>query len=339
MPNAANALLQMEQGAQLYDFEAMTDSGDHKIFTSPSALMFSGESGYEPEVRPNGVVTGRNLVSVAASGSNDVVDVAAFTAYSIGVLLSVAAATDESVTRPTTNKLINSITVTSAGAIAVVAGTEGTDFVETRGAAGGPPEIPADSVEIAQVRLDSATAAAVTADEIYQVVGQHCERSDFPAFDIDNIGEGQAADVSAKKNAYVKFGSALPLSHASGTPKRVYLKCYEPIFADVSDAVDFVAVETSHSVSSQQVYGRSVASSSESLGQGGFTALVNDGVNDALIQAKNKVKTFRFYPDQNKLANVVTQGKLGISRSWPASNNINVSATISAERASAEFSS
>lgn len=336
MPNAANALLQMEQGASLVPFAVMTDSGDHQIFTVAGNL-YSGESGQEPDVRPNGVVTGRNMVSPAASGSDNVVDIAAFTAYSLGVLQSVTAATDESINRPTTNKLISSITMSSAGAIAVVAGTEGTDFVETRGVAGGPPEIPADSVELAQVRLDSATAAPITADEIFQVVGQHVERYDFPVFDVDNVGQGQSAEVSAQTNAHVKFGSVLPLIHASSAPKRVYIQYYGPIFADISDSVDFEAVETSHSVSSTQVYGRSVASTSESIGQGGFTALVNDGVNDALVQAKNKTKTFRFYPDKNKTANVITQGKLGINRSWPAADQISVDATISAEIASAEF--
>ncbi len=338
MPNAKNALIRIEQGASLVAFSGMTDSGDHQVFTA-SADVFSGRAGYEPQLRPNGIVTGRNLISVAASGSDDVVDVAAFTAYSQGVLKSVAVAADESVTRPTTNKLINSITMTSAGAIAVVAGTEGTEFSDTRGAAGGPPEIPADSVELGQVRLDSATSAAVAAAEIYQVVGTHAERYDYPTFEINNIGLGQAAAVAAQTYAHVKFSAALPLSHASGTPKGVYLQCYEPQPADVSDGVDFVAAETSHSVSSTQVYGRSVASSSESIGQGGFTALVSDGVSDLLTQLKNENLTFWFYPDKNKAPYVLTQGILGITRSWPAADQISIAATISAENASAEFSS
>ncbi len=338
MGNAAKALLKMEQGASLVPFAAMVDSGDQQIFTS-AGLVFSGKSGQEPVVRPNGVVTGRNLVSAPVSGSNDVVDVAAFTAYALGVLQTVAATADTTVTRPTTNKLISSITMTSVGAIAVVAGTEGTNFVETRAAAGGPPEIPADSVEIAQVRLDSAVAAPITAPEIYQVVGQHVERYDFPLFEVDNVGQGQSAEVSAQTNANVKMASVLPLIHASAAPKRVYIKFYEPIFAEVSDSVDFTAVETSHSVSSKQVYGRSVASSAESIGQGGFSALVNDGISDSLVQSKNEVLTFQFFPDNNKAPYVLTQGKLGIKRTWPASDQIAVDATISAERASAEFSS
>jgi len=338
MATSALAQILMEQGADLVDFAAMTDSGDQQIFTVDDAI-FSGEDGKEPEVLPNGIATGKDLLSVAVSGSNDVVDVAAFTAYSQGVLKTVAASTDESLTRPTTNKIINSITMTSAGAIAVVVGTEGSDFSETRGAAGGPPEIPADSVELGQVRLASASAAPIVASEIYQVIGQHTERYDYPVFDVDNIGQGDSADVAAQSNAHVKFSAALPLSHASGTPKKVYIKYYTPIFAEIADGADFKAIETSHSTSSQQVYGRSVGSTSESLGQGGFNALVSDGVKDVIVSAKNKVKTFKFLPNKNKAPYVLTQGKLGITRNWPAGSQNNVAATISGERASAEFSS
>lgn len=340
MPNASKALLQMEQGATLLPFAAMVNSGDQKIFTA-AALVFSGADGKEPDVRPNGIVTGLNLVTPAASLTNNLIDCAAFTAYSMGVLKAVAAATDETVTRPTTNKLISSITMTSAGAIAVIAGTEGTDFVETRAAAGGPPEIPADSVEIAQVRLDSPTAAPIVAAEILQVVGQHSERYDVPVWKtpVNGIGEGLAAKVAAKANAHVEFVSALPLTHTGGTPKKVYIQLYEPIFADVSDAVDFVPVETTHSVSTRQVYGRTVGSDSESLGQGGFSALVNDGINDALSRAANDRLTFKFFPDQNKSAYRLTQGKLGIKSSYPAAADIEVKATISARDASASFSS
>lgn len=341
MATAALALLMMEQGANLVDFVAMLNSGDNQIFTAANPV-FSGEEGREPELRPNGIVTGRNLVGVPASGANDVVDVAAFTAYSKGALKTVAAGVDTSITRPATNvSRINSITMDSTGAIAVVAGTSGSDgtFSEGRGVAGGPPFIPVDSVELAQVRIASSTAAPITANEIYQVIGQHAERYDFPVFDIDNTGQGDAAEVAAQTSAHVKFASALPLAHTADVPKRVYIKYHDPIFGEVSDSVDFKAVETSHSTSSEQVYGRSVGSNSESLGQGGFSALVSDGVKDVLVQEKNKTKTFKFFPNKNKTPYVLTQGKLGIAREWPAATQIKVTATISAERASADFSS
>ncbi len=338
MGTAALARILMEQGTDLRTFSAMINSGDQLIFTAADPI-FSGEAGNEPDVRPNGIVSGKNLISIAASAGDNKVDVAAFTAYSMGVLQTVAAAADETLTRPATTKLINSVTMTSAGAIAVVAGTEGAAFVETRGAAGGPPEILVDSVELGQVRLDATVAAPIVASEIYQVIGQHSERSDFPVFTVDNVGQGDSAEVAAQISAHVEFSSVLPLSHTGGVPKRVYIQYHSPIFAEVSNTVDFTAVETSHSTSSEQVYGGSIGSTSESLGQGGFSALVSDGIKDVLVQAKNKIKTFKFFPNKNKAPFVLTQGKLGIARQWPADKQINVTATISAERPSADFSS
>jgi hypothetical protein len=342
MPNAENAKIQLEQGQELVAFAAMTDSGDHQTLTPAAAdKVFSGKAGKEPVIRPNGIVSGRNLVSVAASGSNDVVDVAAFTAYSQGVLLTVAADTDVALTRAvaTDTHCINSITMTSAGAVAVVVGTDGVAFSETRGAAGGPPLIPVDSVELAQVRMASNVAAAITADEIFQVIGQHTERFDFPAFEVENIGAGEVAEVAAERNAHVKLASALPLIHTGPIAKKVYSQYYTQIFADLSKTLDFKAVEKSHSVSSSQYYGGSVASSSESLGQGGFTALLSDGITDALVADKNQTLTVKHFPDRNKSAYSLTQGKIGLSRSWPVADQIQASVTISAENETVEFSS
>jgi len=234
MATSKVAKIDFESGQTLHDYAAMTDSGDHKVHTISGGTIFSKREGFEPVVRPNGIATGRNLLSTHAT--NDTVTIDAFTAYSKGVLHSVSATTD-TITRPATAvSKINSITMTDAGVIAVIAGTDGgdTSFTETRGIAGGPPEIPADSVEIGQIRVISDTAAAITADEIFQVVGQHTERYDFPTWEVNHIGDGESAMVSAKKNAYIDFASAFPAIHASSTYKQVYLRYYSPIFAEVS---------------------------------------------------------------------------------------------------------
>lgn len=339
MATAKNAVIYLEQGATLQDFTIMTDSGDHQCFTC-AADVFSGKSGQEPVVRPNGIVSGRNLVTAAASGAADAVDVAAFTAYSKGTLHSVAAATDLTITRPATDVAkVCSITMDETGALAVIAGTDGADttFSETRGAAGGPPEIPADSVEIAQVRVTSSIAAPIAASEIYQIVGQHTERADFPVYSVNNIGKGQAADVAAETNAHVKFASALPATHTGGAAKRVYIRYYEPIFAELPKALDFTPAETTHSVSSTEYYNGTIGSRSSSLGQGQFTALLDDGITDALVADKDEVLTVKFLPDRNKTAYSLTQGAIGISRSFPVSDQIKATVTISAEVATAEF--
>lgn len=339
MPIASNAKLQLEAGQTLTAYALMTDAGDRTNFTS-AASVWSGKSGFEPSVRPNGIVSGVNLVTAAADGSNNNVDVAAFTAYSIGVLNTVSAAANTAITRPATNiSRISSITMTSAGAIAVVAGVDGatTAFSEVRGAAGGPPLIPVDSVEVAQVRIAASAAAPITAAQIFQVVGQHAERYDFPTWNENNIGLGSNSTVAAKKNAHISYDSALPSSHTGAIAKRTYIQYYVPTLADASRTLDFVPVENSHSVSSTQYYGGTIASSASSIGQGSFTALLNDGVADSLVNNKDQVLTVKFFPDRNKTAYVLTQGKIGLARTFPVADQIQASVTISAQNISSEF--
>lgn len=324
MATAENAKLQYEAGQTAYPMSALTNSGDATIFTS-SATLFSKKSGYTPDIRPNGLITG-GVVAPAVSGANDKIDVSALTCYLAGVKTTVAAATDVSITRGLTTDThnITSITVNSSGAIAAVAGTDGTAFSETRGAAGGPPFIPVGSIEIAQVRTTSVTAGAIDDAEVFSVVGLHQERYDYPIFDIDYA------------NAQIEFASALPLIHTGSLPKKVYASYADPTFADISLSSDFKPAETSHSVSSTQVYGTTIGSSSSSLGQATFTAYLNDGVGDALVSLKNENLWFKFYPDRYKTAYMLTQGKLGISRTFPAGGSINAACTISAETATVE---
>jgi len=341
MARSKNAKIMMEQGQSLVDFVALTDSGDHTIF-NPADLLLSGKDGFAPDIKPNGIVTGLNLVIAAVSGSNDVVDVKAFTANSKGTVHSVAAATDESITRPATDVAkVNSITMDDTGAIAVIAGTDGATaaFSESRGVAGGPPYIPVDSVEIGQVRLTTTAAAPITAAEIYQTIGQHAESASYPAYTMNNIGEGTLSDESAKVNAFLEFVEALPLAHTGDTPKKVWVKYYTPSLAMLQKTSDFVPAETANSVSTEEYYGGEVASVSSSLNQASFTSLLNDGVNDPEIAAKGEVITFKFYPNRTKAAFIVTQGTVSLSRTFAVADQIATTVTISPEVESSEFAS
>lgn len=325
MPSAENAKLQYEAGQNAVNMSALTDSGDATIFNS-TVTLFSKRAGYAPDVRPNGLITGGAVIPSVAVANNNV-DVAALSCYLAGIKTAVSAAVDQTCARAATNvSKINSITVNSAGAIAIVAGTDGSTsaFSETRGAAGGPPLIPVGSIEIAQVRYTGNTAAAVAAAEIFQVVGLHQERYDYPLFDINYA------------DANIKFTAALPLIHTGAVPKKVYASYADPIFADISLASDFAPAETSNSVSSKQIYGSTLGSSSSSLGQGKFTAFLGDGISDALVALKNQILWFKFYPDRYKTPYMLTQGKLGIARTFPAGDNIQAACTISSESASIE---
>jgi len=328
MPSAENAKLEYEAGQSAYAMAALADSGDATIFTSLAAL-FSGRSGYAPNVLPNGLLTG-GVATTPVSGSDDVIDVAALSCNLNGVVTPVSGSADLSVVRQVTDfSTVHSITINAAGAFAVVQGTIGTDatFDEVRGAAGGPPEIPVDSIEIAQVRLATSTVGVISSNEIFQVVGSHLEKADFPVYSINHT------------DAQVEFNSALPLIHTGATPKAVHASYSDPIFADVSLASDFVPVETSHSVTSTPIYGGTLGSSSASLGQGAFTAYLMNGVTDALVSLKNETLWFRFYPDKFKSENLIQQGKLGISRTFPAGDSLQADCTISASSESAERTS
>ena len=335
MGNAENAQFDYEAGQDPTAMVALTDNGDHIIFNS-AANFWSNRDGYSPVVRPNGLLTGGKVIP-GVSGSNDKIDVAALKCYLAGVETDVAASADEDVTRGLTSDthIINSVTVNSAGAIAIIAGTDHTTFSTTRGAMGGPPWIPTGSIEITQIKLTSIAAAVVAADEIFQVVGNHQERWDYPTWEQKRI---RIAD-QVVGYAGIDFISALPLIHSddSGTTtagKKVYAAYYEPIWATQKNAENFVPPENSYSVSSKQVYGGTIGSSSASLGQGSFTFYPDDGITDPLIKLMGETLLFKFKQNRLKDPYVICQGKLGIASTYPASDNLAAACTVSAEEVS-----
>lgn len=318
--NAENALLQMEAGQTLVPLSAMTDSGDHITFDS-TASYFSEVGGKEAAITPDGILTGGE---VTPDTTNNQVNTSAISCNLAGVVTAVGSSAGDACTRATTADffLINSITVTSAGAIAVVAGTEGAAIVETRGAAGGPPFIPVGSIEVEQVRLEGNSAALVVEADIFGVPNQHRDEALFPVWDENNI------------EAEVVFASALQLNHTGSIPKAVFAKVYNPIFNDISLASDFVPPENSHSVGSNQVYSNTIGSRSSSLGQGSFTAYLKDGITDPVVTQQDEILFFRFYPNKLKTAHVISQGMLGLARTFPAADSIQAACTISANQAS-----
>lgn len=338
MGTAENAKIEYECGQDLVTMAELTDEGDHQDFRSADPL-WSGRSGFAPNVKPNGLATGG---VVTPGTANDKVDVAALTCYLAGVLTTVGAAAATSVTRPAASpaglKKKLSITITSAGAVAVVAGLDNAAFSDVRGAAGGPPYILLDSIEIAQVWLTSSTAAVVTADEIKQVVGNSCERYDYPTWEEARFN----VDAGIIGNAGVVFASALPLSHSAaspiaGAPKKVFAEYYEPVFTDVPKSSDFVPPETSYTTSSKKIYGTTLGATSSSLNQGSFTAYLQDGISDGLLALKGEALFFKFFQSRfNSLPYLLQQGILGVTRSFPAGDQIAAACTISPETAAVE---
>jgi len=328
MPSNSRSLVEYETNVTPFLMSALTDSGDATLFNS-QAELFSEADGYSPDIRPDGVLTGL-VGAVAVSGANDAVDVSAGTCYLAGVKTSVSAGIDKAITRPATNVAkVNSVTITSAGAIAVLPGTDGTDanFSEARGVAGSAPYIPVGSIELFQVRVTSSVAAPITADQIKATVGTHRETSSYPSFKALNF-TGQ-----------VQMKTALPLVHTGDLPKAVYASYAEPIFVEQEAANDFVPVEVSHSVSSEQVYNDTRGSVSGSIKQGSFTAILTDGITDDILTKADQTIFVRYYQDRLKTANILTQAKLAVSRTFGAANEPKVTCTLSASQKSVERAS
>lgn len=335
MATAENALIQLEEGVNYVPATALTDSGDHRVYTFADDVLSSDDT-YERSIVADGIVSGLNLLSAATA--NDTVDYADHTCK-IGGADVVVTAGSIAATRPTVNDYkISLFCVQAGGTVHEVEGTEGTEFSETRGAAGGPPYVPLDEVCLGEVRMDSKTAAPLTAAEIKQIPNVHAEFSGYPVLAVNPIGQGKYSANANKVNAYVEFSSALPAVHTGDTTKKVYGEYYTPQFGDLARAMDFAPAETSYSASSTQYYGGTINSQTSSLGQCTFTAMLDDGVNDSVVAAKGKTRTVKFFPNRNKTAYLLTQGKVAGVRSYSVSDQIKTDITITPDYESAEFS-
>ena len=336
MATLTNAGVYYESGQSQQVFAAMTDAGAHTVYTLTSK-PWSQVAGYEYTVKPYGLATG-GVVTPAAG--NDKVDVAALTAYMAAAtgasattgLLSVTATTDLTCTRGSAGNthIINAITINSTGGYTVVSGAATTAFSATRGANGGPPAIPLASIEIAHVSFTSTAAAVIASSEVSQIVGTSQERYDYPVWSENPI-EGQ-----------ITFAAANPVIHGSSAAtatatKLVYARVATPVFAEISRARDWVPAETSNSVNSEQDYDGTIGSFSSSLAQASFTISLGDGVTDGLLAKKGSNLLFKFMPDKNKAPYQITQGVLGVSRTFGVGANPAAKVTVSASQASVDF--
>jgi len=344
MPTASKAKLMAEFNQTFFDFTAATNSGDQKIFTVAGKSLFSAKEGYELDVKPDGIVTGRNLITPGTAA--ETVDVAAFTVNLGGTEYEVASSV-ETCTRPAADvACVNTLVATESGGtvtVTVIVGDDtssGTTLIRTRDGLGGPDYIPVCSAAIGEVHFITHASAVILASEIKQVVGTHTERFDSPTWDEYPTGDGNKAETTAQKNAYIEFKDVIGVGiHTGDAYRAVWVSGYVPVASEVSSSVDFKACKNSHSVSSRQLYNETRGSKSSSLGQGGFTALVDDGITDALVGLEDENITFWFYPNRSKLPYSVTQGYLGLDPTWPADADIEVSATISAAQKTVNFAS
>lgn len=334
-----SSAVQYESGQTPFAFAALTPNAARLVY-STTTRPWSAAAGYEYVTAPYGLLTGG---AVTPATANNQVDVAALTAMMPAAtgadattgILTVGAAAGTAVTRGSAGNicLISSITVSASGSIAVVAGSPHTAFSETRGGLGGPPSIPLGSIEIAQVRLGSITAAAVLPSEIFAVPGTHQERSDFPVYNVDPI------------RGTLTFAAALPLIHgatataASTAGKLVYVRGALPIFAEIPRSRNWVPGEETASATSEQYYDGIVGSYTTSLNTASWEGSLNDGITDAIVTKKGQVLYFRFYPDKNKLPHQITQGYLTVSRTNTAGANPTATFTVTPTQSTVDFAS
>ena len=328
MATAENSALYFEVGQALVPMVELVDSGDHKAFNS-AAELWSDESGFSPVVKPNGVLTGL-VVIPSATGALDKVDISAGTLNLGGAVVTHAGGIDNVCARGVTADIcrINSITITSAGAIAVVSGVDNTAFSETRGANGGPPLIPVGSVELAQVRFSAIATAVVAAAEIFKVPNSHREMAYYPSIlRIDfSRAEGVVLGVAG-----VQFSPALMLNHTGAITKKVFAQYYEPDFAEVAMAGDFQPAANTLTTSSQPYYGGALGEVNVSLKGGKFKAFLNDGITDAILLKEGKKIWFKYQTDRLQTDKyILTQGTLGVVAQYPSRGSIFADFTINA---------
>jgi hypothetical protein len=303
-------VISYESAQTAFPFEEMTNSGDNQNFSASFSPISAAQD--DLKVCPYGLKTGG---VITPGSSNDEVDVAALTVVAPGMTganadgeVTVSAGT-VSISRGLTTDThrITSITVDSSGSLAAVAGVDNTSFSDIRGADGGPPLIPVGSIEIGQVRTTSVAAAAVAQSEIFQVVGQHQERSDFPIWTVDFA------------NGEVDFVDSLPTIHTGNVTKKVYIKGSTPVFAKIPRTSDWAPADATFTITSTETYDGPIGSPSSSLGQATFNAVLTDGISDAFLAQRGKTIWFEFRPDRDKsLPKQLTQGLFATGRTFPA---------------------
>jgi hypothetical protein len=341
MATSEKALIKIETGQTPLAMTAMTDSGDHQVFYLTGVKRWSGKSGYAPIIKPDGITQGLNVIVPDGAGAVNVVENLAFKANAGGVEYTVPAASNVTVTRPATNVAkVNSICMTDTGTLEAVAGTDGATatFSETRGAAGGPPLITVGYVELAQVRLITSADAPITAEQIFQSPGVHCERADYPMYQEPNcVGDGLDAENTYQTDAYLKFESALPAIHVGPTVKKVFIKVNTPILSELSRTSAFAPAEYSNSSQSEAYYGGAAVSPQKSLGQCSFSALLNTGILDPVLRQRDQNVIVEFYQDRDQSAKVVQQGIFGVKRTFPQGNQIKGEFTMTCQYPSVDF--
>ena len=322
--NGENAILYVETTQTQSAPTIMTDTGDHTLYTSP-VNCWSRRAGYAPTVRPDGIITG---ATITTRSSNDTVNISQGQVYLAGLLTTVTAANVVCARTGDAGNpcIITSIIVTALGAYAALQGLKGASLSATRGAAGGPPLITVGCIEIGQIKYTSEAAAPIASTAIYQEVGVHRERFDYPGWEINAIPSHEGIIPGGS----VTMMAAQALTHIGPTTKRMYVTYAEPGFQGLFPVSDFVPPTNSHTVNTVRVYGGSVATWAATVGQGSFIVYLVNGAGNWIFTLIDKILTFHFKPDRYQPGGTVCQGRLGVRPSFPATGLMVANCVITA---------
>jgi len=329
-------------GGTFYAMHALTDSGDHQTFNFVGDDFISNfkgktsDSDYSPTVRVDGVISGGTVIP-AVSATNNLVDVTTMSAYIGGNdytgASKVSADTDLTCVRgagAATAFIINSIICDAAGAFSVLTGTGDTshDLTGGRGGAGQPPYITVGSIEVAQVRFTSETAALVTADEIKMIPNVTREMAMRPGYDI----EFARVSGGSLDSPGVTMRTPLAAIHTADTARRVFMECYAANFAEWQGVRDVAFQgETIGSTSSETFSGVRSFTTSE-ISEGSFTWEVGSLTSDpewSVMEGKDARTWFKLLESRTATGYLVCQAAASGVPTVPASGAIAVTVTLS----------
>ena len=305
-----NAALYLESTQTQAGPVELTDLGDHQTFTS-AAELWSKKTGYAPQIYPNGVSTGCYVFNRT---TNDKVYVSAGTAYQGGLLIDVAAleVTCTRTADAVNPCIITSVVIDATGVVNVNQGLKGAALSTTRGNAGGPPILAAQEIELGQVKYTSETSAPVAAEEIFQLVGVHRERFDFPGWETYTVPSRDGTIAGGS----MQFVAALGDTHIA-SPKHIYAHYAEPSFTQLNPISNFSPPTRTHSLTSVPIYGGALGIWSTSLTQGSFSIYLINGVSDWVFGLQDTIATLRFCPDMYG-ACMTVQGMCSVKATFPA---------------------
>lgn len=278
LPTANQLQVQVEDTATQQSPEQMTDSGNGQTFSSGGArfsLCENDENSVDrrPVARPDGVQNGC-MVEPAVSSAANSLDVYPGNVWIGNSLIAILAQSDIALTRPSTGmKKIVSITINNVGTVTTTDGTSASDFSNSRGSAGGPPYVATGVVELATVRLDSSASAPLTNDEIIFAP----EFSHSPSWRL------------LPYSASIKFAEILPLIHAGGTAKNVWITRYDITLTEL-ELLSFRPPVSGWEITPAE-------SRRGALNEGGMVVSLSGNQSDLARRIDGSIRLFECMPD------------------------------------------